>query len=44
MMHITIERARGRWKEILPQVGIDAIYLKNWHGPCPLCVCDRFRF
>jgi putative DNA primase/helicase len=45
MMHITIERARGRWKEILPQVGIDAIYLKNRHGPCPLCGGkDRFRF
>jgi putative DNA primase/helicase len=43
--HLTIERARGRWREILPQLGIDASYLKNRHGPCPLCGGrDRFRF
>jgi putative DNA primase/helicase len=43
--HMTIERARGRWKDILPQLGIDATYLKNRHGPCPLCGGkDRFRF
>jgi putative DNA primase/helicase len=43
--HMTIERARGRWREILPQLGIDASYLKNRHGPCPLCGGrDRFRF
>jgi putative DNA primase/helicase len=41
----TIERARGRWREILPQIGIDTSYLKNRHGPCPLCGGrDRFRF
>jgi putative DNA primase/helicase len=41
----TIERARGRWREILPQIGIDTRYLKNRHGPCPLCGGhDRFRF
>ena len=45
MTHITIERARGRWKEILPRFGIDPSYLKNRHGPCPLCGGkDRFRF
>jgi len=43
--HMTVERARGRWKEILPQLGIAASYLKNQHGPCPLCGGrDRFRF
>jgi putative DNA primase/helicase len=42
---MTVERARGRWKEILPQLGIAASYLKNQHGPCPLCGGrDRFRF
>jgi len=43
--HLTMERARGRWKEILPQLGIDRSYLVNRHGPCPLCGGkDRFRF
>ncbi len=41
----TIERARGRWSEILPRLGIDARFLRNRHGPCPLCGGkDRFRF
>ncbi len=41
----TIERARGRWSEILPRLGIDAQFLRNRHGPCPLCGGkDRFRF
>jgi putative DNA primase/helicase len=41
----TIERARGRWKEILPQFGIAPQFLQNRHGPCPLCGGkDRFRF
>ncbi len=41
----TILRARGRWKEILPRLGIDARFLRNRHGPCPLCGGkDRFRF
>lgn len=41
----TIERARGRWREILPQCGIDTCFLVNRHGPCPLCGGkDRFRF
>src|SRR5262249_45683357 len=43
--HMTIERARGRWREILPQLGIDPKFLTNRHGPCPLCGGrDRFRF
>jgi putative DNA primase/helicase len=41
----TIERARGRWHEILPQLGVETRFLQNRHGPCPLCGGkDRFRF
>jgi phage/plasmid primase-like uncharacterized protein len=41
----TVERARGRWHEILPQLGIDARFLCNKHGTCPICGGrDRFRF
>jgi putative DNA primase/helicase len=41
----TIERARHRWREILPQLGVDTRFLRNKHGPCPLCGGkDRFRF
>ena len=41
----TIERARHRWREILPQLGIETRFLTNKHGPCPLCGGkDRFRF
>jgi putative DNA primase/helicase len=41
----TIDRARYRWLEILPRLGIDRQYLQNKHGPCPLCGGkDRYRF
>jgi putative DNA primase/helicase len=41
----TVERARGRWREILPRLGIETRFLRNKHGPCPLCGGkDRFRF
>jgi putative DNA primase/helicase len=41
----TIERARGRWREILPRFGVDTQFLRNKHGPCPICGGkDRFRF
>src|ERR1700736_3637964 len=41
----TVERARDRWREILPQLGIETRFLTNKHGPCPLCGGrDRFRF
>jgi putative DNA primase/helicase len=41
----TVERARGRWTEILPLLGITPRHLRNRHGPCPLCGGkDRFRF
>lgn len=45
MMASTIERARNRWREILPALGIAANFLRNKHGPCPMCGGkDRFRF
>ncbi len=41
----TVERAHGRWQEILPLLGIEPRFLVNRHGPCPLCGGrDRFRF
>src|SRR5215472_10049950 len=41
----TIDRARGRWREILSLLGVDSRFLVNKHGPCPLCGGnDRFRF
>lgn len=41
----TVERARGRWREILPQLGVSVRYLVNKHGPCPICGGkDRYRF
>jgi putative DNA primase/helicase len=41
----TVARAQGRWQEILPRLGIDTRFLRNKHGPCPLCGGrDRFRF
>ncbi|MEQ9643226.1 MAG: primase-helicase zinc-binding domain-containing protein [Alphaproteobacteria bacterium] len=41
----TVDRARGRWREVLPQLGIETRYLVNRHGPCPVCGGrDRFRF
>ncbi len=41
----TLDRARGRWTEILPRLGIDRTFLVNKQGPCPVCGGkDRFRF
>lgn len=41
----TLDRARGRWREILPALGIEHRFLVNKHGPCPICGGrDRFRF
>jgi putative DNA primase/helicase len=41
----TVERARGRWSEILPLLGVAVTHLRNRHGPCPICGGkDRFRF
>jgi putative DNA primase/helicase len=39
------ERCTGRWGSILSQIGIDHHYLRNQHGPCPVCGGkDRFRW
>ena len=39
------DRALGRWKGILPSLGIPSKALTNRHGPCPMCGGkDRFRF
>jgi putative DNA primase/helicase len=41
----TVERARGRWREILPRLGVDTRFLTKKHGACPICGGkDRFRF
>ena len=45
MPSVTVERARGRWRDILPLLGVDPRFLVNRHGPCPLCGGrDRYRF
>lgn len=39
------EKAQNRWPYILELGGINSSYLKNRHGPCPICGGkDRFRF
>jgi putative DNA primase/helicase len=46
-MHIPLsERAAGRWRGILPALGIPPSFLSGKHGPCPVCGegKDRFRF
>jgi putative DNA primase/helicase len=41
----TKERARGRWREILPALGIADTFLTGRNCPCPMCGgTDRFRF
>jgi len=41
----TIASAVGRWRDILLSLGVDAQYLQNRHGPCPMCGGkDRYRF
>lgn len=40
-----IEETRGQWPYLLEAAGIDPSFLKNKHGPCPVCGGkDRFRF
>src|SRR5690349_3242895 len=39
------QQANGLWPLILETLGINAIYLKNKHGACPVCGGrDRWRF
>lgn len=43
--HLTIERAQGRWREILPRLGIETRFLTNKQGPCPFHPGKtKFRF
>lgn len=45
MRQRTKQLARGKWPGILVGLGVDAKFLTNNHGPCPLCGGrDRFRF
>jgi len=37
--------ARGRWRSLLPMLGVDSKFLVAKRGPCPLCAGKtRFRF
>lgn len=40
------ERCVGRWRSMLPALGVPAANLTGKHGPCPICNegKDRFRF
>jgi putative DNA primase/helicase len=41
----TLDAAKGKWKGILLQMGIERKHLTGNHAPCPLCGGeDRFRF
>ena len=46
MMNNLSNQARGRWTDILVNIGIDKNFLRNRHGECPLCMGgkDRFRY
>lgn len=38
-------KAKGRWRSILPALGVSSDFLSGRHGPCPVCGgADRFRF
>jgi putative DNA primase/helicase len=40
----TADAAVGRWPGILQSLGVDPSYLRNKHGPCPICGGrDRYR-
>lgn len=44
-MRTTREQARGKWRGILVQMGVDQSHLTGKHGPCPMCGGkDRWRF
>ena len=41
----TIEASHGRWREILPAIGLDTKFLTKKQGPCPMCGGeDRYTF
>jgi putative DNA primase/helicase len=44
-MRETANNARGRWPGILQTLGVDPKFLRDIHGPCPICGGrDRWRF
>ena len=44
-MSTTREAAKGNWRMILLHFGLDEKFLRNLHGPCPLCGgTDRYRW
>lgn len=44
-MRKTADLARGKWRGILLQLGVDERFLTGKHGPCPMCEgTDRFRW
>lgn len=45
MKRNTKEAARNRWRGILTEYGVAQTFLRNVHGPCPICGGDdRFRW
>jgi putative DNA primase/helicase len=41
----TTRAAQGKWRGILMALGVPETFLRNQHGPCPLCGGnDRFRW
>jgi len=45
MVEQFMARCQGRWQQILMAAGMGRQFLKNAHGPCPICGgSDRFRF
>lgn len=41
----TVEAAQGKWYGILRHFGMDESFLRNRHGPCPMCGGkDRYRW
>lgn len=39
------DRAIGRWRTLLPALGVHERFLSKKHGPCPICGgTDRFRW
>lgn len=41
----TADAARGKWRGILLQLGVEEKFLHDKHGPCPMCGgVDRFRW
>jgi putative DNA primase/helicase len=46
MFHIkTTQAAKGKWRGVLMSLGMPDTFLRDKHGPCPLCGgTDRFRW